>query len=49
MLNYKAPLRDMRFVMNEVFDYPAHYRARARCVRSSLARQQSGAFCASLS
>ena len=26
MLNYKAPLRDMRFVMNEVFDYPAHYR-----------------------
>jgi len=27
MLNYKAPLRDMRFVMNEVFDYPAHYRA----------------------
>ena len=27
MLNYKAPLRDMRFVMNEVFDYPAHYAA----------------------
>jgi alkylation response protein AidB-like acyl-CoA dehydrogenase len=26
MLNYKAPLRDMRFVMNEVFDFPAHYR-----------------------
>ena len=26
MLNYKAPLRDMRFVMNEVLDYPAHYR-----------------------
>ena len=22
---YKAPLRDMRFLMNEVFDYPAHY------------------------
>ena len=26
MLNYKAPLRDMRFVMNEVMDYPQHYR-----------------------
>ncbi len=25
MLNYKAPLRDMRFLMNEVLDYPAHY------------------------
>lgn len=25
MPNYKAPLRDMRFLMNEVFDYPAHY------------------------
>ena len=25
MLTYKVPLRDMRFVMNEVFDYPAHY------------------------
>ena len=25
MLNYKAPLRDMRFLMNEVFDYPKHY------------------------
>jgi alkylation response protein AidB-like acyl-CoA dehydrogenase len=22
---YKAPLRDMRFLMNEVFDYPGHY------------------------
>ena len=22
---YKAPLRDMRFLMNEVFDFPAHY------------------------
>lgn len=22
---YKAPLRDVRFLMNEVFDYPAHY------------------------
>ena len=22
---YKAPLRDMRFLMNEVFDYPKHY------------------------
>ena len=25
MPNYKAPLRDMRFLMNEVLDYPAHY------------------------
>ncbi|WP_028080322.1 acyl-CoA dehydrogenase C-terminal domain-containing protein [Solimonas soli] len=24
---YKAPLRDMRFLINEVFDYPAHYAA----------------------
>jgi alkylation response protein AidB-like acyl-CoA dehydrogenase len=24
---YKAPLRDMRFLLNEVFDYPAHYAA----------------------
>ncbi|WP_336367863.1 acyl-CoA dehydrogenase C-terminal domain-containing protein [Marinobacter sp. C2H3] len=22
---YKAPLRDMRFLLNEVFDYPSHY------------------------
>jgi alkylation response protein AidB-like acyl-CoA dehydrogenase len=22
---YKAPLRDVRFLLNEVFDYPAHY------------------------
>lgn len=22
---YKVPLRDMRFLLNEVFDYPAHY------------------------
>ena len=27
MPNYKAPLRDMRFLMNELFDYPAHYAA----------------------
>ncbi len=26
MLNYQAPLRDMRFLMNEVLDFPAHYR-----------------------
>jgi alkylation response protein AidB-like acyl-CoA dehydrogenase len=26
VLNFKTPLNDMRFVMNEVFDYPAHYR-----------------------
>ncbi len=25
MPTYKAPLRDMRFLMNEVFDYPGHY------------------------
>ena len=27
MLNFKTPLNDMRFVMNEVWDYPAHYRS----------------------
>ena len=25
MPGYKAPLRDMRFLLNEVLDYPAHY------------------------
>ena len=25
MTQYKTPLRDMRFLMNEVLDYPAHY------------------------
>jgi len=25
MTSYKAPLRDMRFLINEVLDYPAHY------------------------
>lgn len=25
MLQYKAPLRDMRFLLNEVLDYPTHY------------------------
>ncbi|MCD6060016.1 MAG: acyl-CoA dehydrogenase [Moraxellaceae bacterium] len=25
MPTYKAPLRDMRFLMNEVFDFPKHY------------------------
>lgn len=25
MPQYKTPLRDMRFLLNEVFDYPAHY------------------------
>jgi alkylation response protein AidB-like acyl-CoA dehydrogenase len=25
MLRYKAPLRDMRFLINEVLDYPTHY------------------------
>lgn len=27
MPHYKAPLRDMRFLMNEVLDYPAHYQS----------------------
>lgn len=25
MLTYKAPLRELRFLFNEVFDYPKHY------------------------
>jgi hypothetical protein len=25
MPTYKAPLRDMHFLINEVLDYPAHY------------------------
>ena len=27
MPTYKAPLRDMRFLLNEVFDFPTHYRS----------------------
>lgn len=27
MPTFKAPLRDIRFLMNEVFDYPAHYQS----------------------
>ena len=27
MPSYKAPLRDMRFLINEVFDFPSHYRS----------------------
>ena len=27
MPTYKAPLRDMRFLINEVFDFPAHYKS----------------------
>ena len=27
MPTYKAPLNDIRFLMNEVFDYPAHYKS----------------------
>lgn len=26
MLTYKAPLRDIKFLINEVFDYPGHYK-----------------------
>ena len=29
MIPFKVPLRDMRFLMNEVFDYPSHYAALA--------------------
>ena len=35
MLNYRAPLRDMRFVMNEVLDYPRHYRQLGRAEEAS--------------
>ena len=27
MTDYRAPLRDMRFVMHELLDYPSHYAA----------------------
>ncbi|AOA57226.1 acyl-CoA dehydrogenase C-terminal domain-containing protein [Acinetobacter larvae] len=27
MPTYKAPLRDIRFLINELFDYPAHYKS----------------------
>ncbi|WP_156500988.1 acyl-CoA dehydrogenase N-terminal domain-containing protein, partial [Alcanivorax sp. HI0044] len=26
MPTYKAPVRDMRFLMNEVFDFESHYK-----------------------
>ncbi len=26
---YKAPLRDMKFLLNDVFDYPRHYQSLA--------------------
>lgn len=29
MLSYKAPKRDIKFLMNEVFDFPAHYKTPA--------------------
>ncbi|MDH4612233.1 hypothetical protein E8F12_27235 [Pseudomonas sp. BN102] len=29
MPSYKAPLRDMRFLLNDVFDFPSHYCALA--------------------
>ncbi|MBB6521802.1 acyl-CoA dehydrogenase C-terminal domain-containing protein [Pseudoteredinibacter isoporae] len=31
MAEYKAPLRDMQFVMNELLDYPAHYQSLPGC------------------
>ncbi|NPU92903.1 MAG: acyl-CoA dehydrogenase [Gammaproteobacteria bacterium] len=34
MPQYKAPLRDMNFVMNEVLDYPSHY-AKLPCAENS--------------
>lgn len=27
MPDFRVPLRDMRFLLNEVFEYPAHYRS----------------------
>lgn len=30
MVAYRAPLRDIRFLMNEVFDYPGHYQTLPR-------------------
>jgi alkylation response protein AidB-like acyl-CoA dehydrogenase len=30
MVPYRAPMRDVRFLMNEVFDYPGHYRSLPR-------------------
>ncbi len=32
MANYKAPLRDIDFVLNQLLDYPAHYRNLNGCV-----------------
>ena len=26
MLTYKAPLRDIKFLLNDVFDYPSHFK-----------------------
>ena len=34
MPQYKAPLRDMNFVMNEVLDYPGHY-AKLPCAENA--------------
>jgi len=31
MTNYKAPLRDMHFAMNELLDFPAHYASLPGC------------------
>ncbi|GAA6154357.1 acyl-CoA dehydrogenase C-terminal domain-containing protein [Pseudoteredinibacter isoporae] len=31
MAEYKAPLRDMQFVMNELLDFPAHYQSLPGC------------------
>lgn len=31
MADYKVPMRDMQFVMNEMLDYPAHYQSLPGC------------------
>ena len=37
MPHYQAPLRDMRFLMNEVFDYPSHYQSLPHAQEASCA------------
>ncbi|MCV6627454.1 MAG: acyl-CoA dehydrogenase N-terminal domain-containing protein, partial [Cellvibrionaceae bacterium] len=31
MAEYKAPMRDMQFVLNELLDYPGHYQSLPAC------------------